>query len=135
MRPLVAAMTAAALGAIPLTGCGLEVTICHDLEVTLAPAEVVAGESVEVTVETVRANCADRAVEPSYEEDEPVVLTLFERGSDLISSDVGVLLDEDGHGTATLETWTDMAPGEYVLYEGGFFEPVTERAALTVTAP
>ncbi|WP_062384638.1 hypothetical protein [Demequina iriomotensis] len=135
MTRLLTAATAASLVALPLTGCSLTVEICRDLDVTLSDRAVTAGDPVAVTVDTVTVSCADRGDQPAPDLEGPALIFLLEPGSGLIASSVGVPLDEDGHGVATLETSAAMVAGSYDVVLGGFVDEGTSLGRLEVSAP
>ena len=111
---MVAAVVAVAT--VLLSGCSSSPDNCPRPTIELSPTQLTEGETVAVTVTQAWATCdwRGRGDEP-YEG--PILITVMDSQVTSIATTVGVLIDENGAGSATLDT-SDLGPGTYPVYTG-----------------
>ena len=106
----------AAVAAVSLSGCSSSADNCHGPVITVSPVALHEGDSVQVTVTDAWETCDWRGHGDEPHEG-PLVITVMDSEAKSIATDVGVLIDPEGAGSATLDT-SDLAPGTYPVYAG-----------------
>ena len=106
----------AALAAVSMSGCSSSADNCHSPAITLSPVALREGDTVQVTVTDAWETCDWRGNGDEPHEG-PILITVMDSGVNSIAATVGVLIDANGAGSATLDT-SDLAPGTYPVFTG-----------------
>ena len=106
----------ATLATLSLAGCSSSADNCQGPAITLSPIELHEGDTVQVTVTDAWETCDWRGHGDQPHEG-PILITAMDSAGNSIVTDVGVLIDETGAGSATLDT-SHLAPGTYPVFTG-----------------
>ena len=104
------------MATLSLSGCSSSADNCQGPVITLSPVELHEGDTVQVTVTDAWETCDWRGNGDEPHEG-PIVITVMNSEANSIVADVGVLIDANGAGSATLDT-SDLAPGTYPVFTG-----------------
>ena len=106
----------ATVATLSLSGCSSSADNCKGPAITLSPTGLHEGDTVQVTVTGAWETCDWRGHGDKPHEG-PILITAMNSEANSIVTDVGVLIDANGAGSATLDT-SHLAPGTYPVFTG-----------------